>query len=577
MTVDHKYTYLIQTANAKVTIALLLAVFFISPLLAQQTEIEAKLQGVFIEANKEKLLGNYDKAIPLFEEVLSKDPSNDVAAFELSRVLNEAKRGDEAIKYAKKAVELDPDNIWYTLYLGDLYHSLEMYTDAASVFGGLSEKHPENDDYALKKAFFLVKANQPKEAIEVYESLEKKMGINEEITRRKHSLYLGMGDYKNAAKELIALADAFPQNVKYKHLLATFYKQTGEDQKAEKVYESILELDPNDAEALLAVKGKAQPSGDINDFVEDLKPIFNNPEVGLDVKVKEIIPQIQIVANTGNKDLAMGLLELTQVLEKTHPGEAKVYAIAGDLYFYTNNYEKARDQYAKTLELDESVYLVWEQYLISLEELDDFESLVTQSDNALDIFPNQGMIYYMNGMARRKTGDFSGAILSLNQAKIISGRNPHVLYSVQIELGHAYHALQKFEKSDEAFQKALEMNANDPFLLQGYAEILLERGAMPEKAKEMASLALELQPGNPSMESTLGWVYYQEKDYDKAEEYLRKAFTTREEAVTAERLGDCLVQQNKAEEAITLWKKALQLEPGREGVQEKINTRTLPK
>lgn len=577
MTVNLSNTYLYKTANEKVLVTFLLAVFFIGSLFAQHTEIEAKLQGVFIEANKEKLLGNYDKAIPLFEQVLSKDPSNDVAAFELSRVLNEAKRGDEAIRYAKKATELDPNNLWYTLYLGDLYHSLEMYTDASDVFAGLSEKYPDNEEYALKRAFFLVKANQPKEAIEVYEALEKKMGVNEEITRRKHSLYLGMGDYKNAAKELMALGDAFPQNVKYKHLLATFYKQIGEQGKAEKVYEAILKIDPNDAEAQLAVKGKADASGDIREFVQALKPIFNNPDVSLDVKVKEIIPQIQIVANTGNTDLANGLLELTSVLEKTHPGEAKVYAIAGDLYFHTKAYDKARDQYAKTLALDKSVYLVWEQYLISLEELGDFEALATQSDNALDLFPNQGMIYYMNGMARRETGDLPGAILSLNQARIMSGRNPHVLYSVQIELAKAYHGLNKFEQSDEAFNKALEMNAKDPFLLQYYAECLLERGAMPEKAKEMAALAEELQPGNPLMESTLAWVYYQEGDYAKAEEYLRKSFSDKPGAKTAERLGDSLVQQGKAAEAVSFWKKALELEPDRTGVQEKINTRTLPK
>ncbi|MEZ4981643.1 MAG: hypothetical protein R2769_08670 [Saprospiraceae bacterium] len=82
-----------------------------------------------------------------------------------------------------------------------------------------------------------------------------------------------------------------------------------------------------------------------------------------------------MVANTGNKALATGLLELTQDLETAHPDEPKVYAIAGDLYFYTKDYENAKRKYAKALELDKSIYLVWEQYLISLEELEDYEML----------------------------------------------------------------------------------------------------------------------------------------------------------------------------------------------------------
>ncbi|MEZ4948095.1 MAG: hypothetical protein R2784_01675 [Saprospiraceae bacterium] len=92
----------------------------------------------------------------------------------------------------------------------------------------------------------------------------------------------------------------------------------------------------------MALKGGSKPSSDIDNFVADLKPIFSNKEVGIDAKVKQIIPQIQMVANTGNKALATGLLELTQDLETAHPDEPKVYAIAGDLYFYTKDYENAK-------------------------------------------------------------------------------------------------------------------------------------------------------------------------------------------------------------------------------------------
>ncbi|MEZ4948096.1 MAG: hypothetical protein R2784_01680 [Saprospiraceae bacterium] len=95
-----------------------------------------------------------------------------MAAFELSRVLNEAKRYDEAVKYAKKATSIDPENLWYTLY--QIFITHERYTEAKrDVFSGLAQKYPgENEEYPLKKGFFPVKANQPEEAIKYMKSLK---------------------------------------------------------------------------------------------------------------------------------------------------------------------------------------------------------------------------------------------------------------------------------------------------------------------------------------------------------------------------------------------------------------------
>ncbi|MEZ4981641.1 MAG: tetratricopeptide repeat protein [Saprospiraceae bacterium] len=127
-----------KTANKKLAFSLFIGSFFPANSFAQHSEVEARLQGVFIEANKEKLLGNYDKAAELFEQVLLKDPKMmwlhlSYQGFERSKTLR------RSCQIRKKATSIDPENLWYTLYLGDLYHSMERYTEAADVFSGFSK------------------------------------------------------------------------------------------------------------------------------------------------------------------------------------------------------------------------------------------------------------------------------------------------------------------------------------------------------------------------------------------------------------------------------------------------------
>ncbi len=76
---------------------------------AQSGQVEEKtvnLEKLLIEANLERILGNYDKSIKLYEQVLKDDATNDAAYYELARLHDVKGADDEAIRFAKKAVDL---------------------------------------------------------------------------------------------------------------------------------------------------------------------------------------------------------------------------------------------------------------------------------------------------------------------------------------------------------------------------------------------------------------------------------------------------------------------------------------
>ena len=481
--------------------------------LGRYTEEEVKLQELFIAANAEKLRGNYEKAIEVFKQFLEKDKGNAAACYELARLYDLEEKNEEAVKLAAKSVENDPTNEWYQMFLADLYLKVNRDDKAAEVYEGLVKTNPNEEDYYFKWAYFLVRASETEDAIKVYNTLEKKIGVNEEITRRKHSLYLGLGDYKKAQKELNILIGHYPNNADYQHMLANFFEQTGDKNGAKEVYQRILKIDPNDAQAKIALAEGNKKQGNSEGYYTRLKDVFENPDVHIDVKITEIFPMVTKVADTGDKELAKEVLELAYILEKNHPHQAKSYSIIGDLLYYSEDKEKALGYYKKTLEYDETVYLVWEQMLYIFADLKDYKSLVKESENALDLFPNQGSIYYLNGLGYSGQKKHKDAVSSLKQALIMSNRNPRLKFQVHGLLGAEYNALKQYDASDKNFEEALKLNPQDPIILNNYSHYLSQReGADFEKARKMSEVANDLAPNQPSFQDTYGWILYQMKD-----------------------------------------------------------------
>ena len=533
---------------------------------AQQTtlsEEEIKVQELFLDAMREKLLENWEKAAAKFREVLEKDKENATASFELAKVCEALKDNEKAISAAKNASLWDPTNKWYKIYLADLYQKNNRDSESAAIYEQLAIAEPNNQDYHFQWAYFLVRAGQPQAAIKVYDNLEKKMGVNEELARHKHSLYTGIGDYKKAARELEKLSEKFPDRLTYLHLLATFYEQVDEGDKAKETYQKILQRDPQDARARIALADQDRGTDNMA-FLNTLKSVFENPAVDIDTKIKEILPLVNQLADTGNRQLGTALLGLTSILERQYPGNAKAHAVLADVLFHTGEFDKALEQYKKTLELDDSVWSVWEQVLYLLAIKQQWSALATSSENALDLFPNQAWAQYYNGLAYARLERHQDALSALQQALMMSGKNAALRHQVLDELGVVYFQLKQYQRADAAFEEALQINPKGTAVLANYSYCLAARpdasSEQLEKAKTMALQLNSLSPDVALHEDAMAFVHYKLKDYATARIWIDKAIQHGGDVSprVLEHCGDILYQLGQPAEALQYWQKAKQ-------------------
>ncbi|MFK7947795.1 MAG: tetratricopeptide repeat protein [Saprospiraceae bacterium] len=533
-----------------------------------------EIEGLFIEAKKEVLLENFEEALAVYQSIIKKDKTNAAAYYEIAKVYEKLNKPTDAKANAKDAFVNDNTNEWYGAYYADFLGEDGEWQQAADVYEAIISANPKQSEYYYERAYLLTKAKKFDKAIEVYNDLETKTGINERSSRHKHTIYNLMGKTTQAAEVLESLIMTFPTESQYYHILAQYYDAQGKAGKAKETYKRALKANPEDPVASIALAENMKAEGNEAQYLLGLKPLFNRDEVGIDIKVKELYPYINKLPNVKN-GVPEALLELSKIMTETHPNDAKAFAIYADILYYTGNPTDALTQYNKTLELDNSVYSVWEQVLIVNETLGRFDDIIKTSENAMDYFPNQAFVFYMNGLGYNRKGEYEDAIDALEQAMMMSGRDEVMKAKVHSELGISYFGDKDYDSSNENFDAALALDGNSISVLNNYSYYLALQGKDLAKAEEYIKKANKLAANQPTVQDTYGFIFYKKKKYTEAEKWFKKALDNggNMNFVILEHYGDVLYQLNRTDEAVTYWQKAKSLGSNSKILNKKISER----
>ena len=542
------------------------------------SEEEINVQKLFIDAHKERLLGNYDKAIGILEEMSRFNKETPAVFFELSKIYELKEEKDKAIEFIQKAVDLDRNNEWYQRLLAKLYQDGGQFRQAADVYENLVRLAPKEPEHYYMWAFLLVQAKDLDKAIRAYDQLELQVGFNEEIARRRHTLYMGKGKTKRAGKELERLVELFPNNTDYRHLLATFYENAFERDAAVRQYQEILRLNPYDSKAQIAVTGNKALNKNELQYLSSLQPIFEQSTVSIDLKLDKIIPLIKQAAESDDRALATTLLELTTVLETVHPDDAKAFAASGDLLAILSRLDEAKAKFEETLKLDDSNFTVWEQLMFIQLEQRDYQALVNTSEQAMDFFPNKVIAYYYNGLGALQLGQSEESISILSEADLMTRKDLAMKANIKNLIGNAYRKLGNFKSARAAFEEGLELIPDQPNILSNYSRLLAESGRELDRAVTMAEQAVKSSGTDPDYQGSLGFVLYRQKNYEAARKAFEKALADKNgqtNIFVLEEYGNVLFQMNEIEEAISYWKKALDAGSNSPNLRRKIADRKL--
>jgi tetratricopeptide (TPR) repeat protein len=125
--------------------------------------------------------------------------------------------------------------------------------------------------------------------------------------------------------------------------------------------------------------------------------------------------------------------------------------------------------------------------------------------------------------------------------------------------GALHERQKKFTEAEQAFRKALELDENDPSVLNYLGYMLADRGMKLDEALMMVTKAVESDPINGAFLDSLGWVYFKMDRLDLAEQYLKRALIfAANNATMHDHLGDVYFKRGQFREAEASWVKGLQ-------------------
>jgi len=538
----------------------------------------------FTEGEKFFILEDYSKALLYYQRTLEIAPENATVHYKVAEVLAQSNKQEDLLKASisiENALKLEKKNKYFYLLAANIYNSMTAFDKSAAVYEMMVKELKGTEEYLYELAAVYQYGNKPEEAIKAYNRAEDVLGISEVSSIQKLRLYLELGKTKEGIAEGEKLIAAFPGDERIVMGFAQVLSQSSLRPDAIKYLEEFLSANPDSGNVKMLLAGLYRDSNQELKARPMLLDLYDNNSIELGSKL--------IVLGSYNAELnqnkAKGIsdpdkeafaLTLFEKLKKANPADPNVHILGGDLFLSTGRNRDAQNEYIRAIESGEVNFEVWENLLYLETQLEQYDNVIKHSESALELFPNQSMIYYFNGFAHMRRRHYPEASASLEQAKKLSSANPKLVAELNGMLGDTYNAIKAYDKSDKAYDEALSINPNNDAILNNYSYYLALRKVNLDKAEKMSTLLIKNNPNNPTFLDTHAWVLYSRQKYREARKIMERAISTGNATATHfEHYGDILFQLGDITGAVEQWEKARGLNANSEILNKKIANRQI--
>ncbi|HEX8549380.1 MAG TPA: tetratricopeptide repeat protein [Cytophagaceae bacterium] len=526
----------------------------------------------FAEGMKSYILSNNAEAKSWFENALKSKQDMAASNYMLAKIYLQENKNAEALSYAEKALKLDEKNKYYYEIVARLYERLQNFDEASKVYKKLLLTVPHTEEYNYDLAANYVFQQNFSEALKVYSKIESIYGKSPELTRQKQQLYLKLNKLEMAITEGDALIKEFPDEVDYKLIQAEILYSNNKIKEGISFLEGVIKEYPENGQARLLLLEMYRSQNMQEKVGQQLEFIFNNPEIDLNNKIAVLEDfKKQNLSEESKKNL----ITYTDILLKNYPEEGSAHAVAADVYLLLNKKTEAWSSFIQAKKYDPGNFNTWNKLIILDSELNKPDSMILHSDQALEVFPNQSVLWLYSGSAYLMKKDSQKAIDALEQGKRLSSTNAALQNEFNVRLGDSYHENKDFGKSDEAYKEALKFDKNNPHVLNNYSYYLSLRRERLEDAKTMSFKLVTQYPDNSTYLDTYAWVLYMMKEYQEARKYLEIAVKKSNNGTIVEHYGDVLFMLGEKDKALEQWKKAKSMGETSEALDKKIKDKNI--
>ncbi|MGB3622057.1 MAG: tetratricopeptide repeat protein [Ketobacter sp.] len=352
------------------------------------------------------------------------------------------------------------------------------------------------------------------------------------ILARAQSL-IALNRLDEAMSYLSKQTEKFPENKRLGIVYARYLMQQGQLEAAQQQFFNLSQNFPNDGDlvlslALLSWENKRQDEA--KDYFRQLL------EMGHRVDESNIyLARIAV----SEKQLDEAGKYFQQVRIGPHYAVAQIQLAL--LWQQTGDLQKAfdtLDQAADSMPKERDQFILAKSEILANDQ--QLEEAIEELDRGLSSSPDNTNMLYARAMMKEQQEDFEGMEADLRQV--------------------------------------LELQPDNSAALNALGYTFANRNRRLSEAWELIERAYTLNPEDPAIIDSMGWIKYRMGETQVALDYLRKAYEAFEDQEIAAHLGEVLWVSGEREEAAIIWRNALEKNPNSQvlkDVIERFNPKSL--
>lgn len=540
-----------------------------SGLRLSKEEATTRYEYYYVEGLRNKLTGSLSSAISLFEECIKIAPERDGAYYQIAQIGYATGSYNDAKGYAVKALSLS-DNIWYYSLVANIHYKLGNIDSAIVVNEAAQKIYPNNQDLRFTLGNLYFEAEQYEKAISVFEEIDSEYGTESGSAMQLIQSLIKTGRLAEAEKKLLEMIELFPDDNTYVGLLAEFYRDRGDLEKASGVYEKLFLDAPDDPRVLSSLVNFYRTGDRFKEMFGLLNTIAFSSTVAVEEKVN-IFAQLlddKVIIASYDKEYEMALM----ILEAAHEDVGVVHLLRPELFQITGRQKEAIEILTTVVLRWSDLYYAHERLLLLYLGARDYEHLYAASSTAVRRFNTALIPRLLYASAAIELGFYDEALEQLGKARMVSNENIEIVIQILATEADAYYRKGESEKAFDKFAEALQLRPDDNLVLNNYAYFLAEKDTRLKDAEKMIEKVILSEPTNNTYLDTQAWVFYKLKKYKKAEAVMLLILNSgeKEDAEYYDHYGFILKGRNKCEQAVISWNKALELDNSKENLIKEI-------
>ena len=465
---------------------------------------------------------------------------------------------DDAADMAKHVLELEPENDMAKLVIATQAFKQRRYDAAVSDLNKLDAQTFEGVTGSILKAWALTGQNKIDDA---FKSLDKLAdgGLEDFLVFHRAIMADVSGRQADAIKYITDAHDADPYTADIVEAYARILGNAGKTQEA---IDAIVQFEaqglqhPIITQVKQALANKQRPGLYAETAQAGAAEMFHSVGVAF--------------ARDGTSDVSMVLLRLGAYL---NPRNDTIQLVIGQLYDTANQHELANAVYEGIPTASPMKAMAVVRVADNLDAMGDRPEAIRRLSNIVVTNPKDVDAISVLGDLYRSDKQYQAAADAYSKALGVTGGSTPGDWRFYYVRGIAYERSDKFPLAEKDFLRALDLNPNQPQVLNYLGYSWVDKGMNLTRALDMIQKAVQASPNDGYIIDSLGWAYYRLGRYSDAVTQLEQAATLRpNDPEINDHLGDAYWKVGRKLEAKFQWNVAYSMD-----TEGNVKARVAPK